>query len=161
MLCSLLLIFRFQSIDFPSELPNTCLFYNVYCFTLSICGSPKFNTVCTVRAPVFGRHQLFGTSEHYGKTHGSLLSGWMNYNYTSCRWFPTSSNIVITSITILTNQVWKLLIALFKVLNTGVFTVSLISCASNNYFFFFLLLPSPFLFLCLLPNSYSSHFLPP
>ena len=31
--------------------------------------------MCTVRAPVFGRHQFFGTSEHYGKAHGSLLSG--------------------------------------------------------------------------------------
>ena len=30
---------------------------------------------CTVRAPVFGRYQFFGTSEHYGKAHGSLLSG--------------------------------------------------------------------------------------
>ena len=49
----------------------------------------------TVRAPVFGRHQLFGTSEHYGKAHGSLLSWWMNYNYTGCCWFPTSSNILI------------------------------------------------------------------
>ena len=29
-----------------------------------------------------------------------------------------------TSITVLTNQVWKLLIALFKVPNTGVLTVS-------------------------------------
>ena len=28
-----------------------------------------------------------------------------------------------TSITVLTNQVWKLLIALFKVLNTGAFTI--------------------------------------
>ena len=49
----------------------------------------------TVRAPVFTRHQFFGTSEHYGKAHGSLLSGWMNYNYTACCWFPTSSNILI------------------------------------------------------------------
>ena len=49
----------------------------------------------TVRAPVFGRHQFFGTSEHYGKAHGSLLSGWMDYNYTACCWFPTSSNILI------------------------------------------------------------------
>ena len=49
----------------------------------------------TVRAPVFGRHQFFGTLEHYGKTHGSLLSRWMNYNYTACCWFPTSSNISI------------------------------------------------------------------
>ena len=50
---------------------------------------------CTVRAPVFGRHQFFGTSEHYGKAHGSLLSGWMNDNYTACCWFPTSNNILI------------------------------------------------------------------
>ena len=41
-----------------------------------------------VRAPVFDRHQFFGTSEHYGKAHGSLLSGWKNYNYTPCCWFP-------------------------------------------------------------------------
>ena len=27
----------------------------------------------TVRAPVFGRYQFFGTSEHYEKAHGSLL----------------------------------------------------------------------------------------
>ena len=32
-----------------------------------------------------------------------------------------------TSITVLTNQVWKLLIALFKVPNNGAFTVSLLS----------------------------------
>ena len=49
----------------------------------------------TVRAPVFGRHRFFGTSEHYRKAHGSLLSGSMNYNYTACCWFPTSSNILI------------------------------------------------------------------
>ena len=48
-----------------------------------------------VRAPVFGRHQFFGTSEHYGKAHGSVLFGWMNYEYTACCWFPTSSNILI------------------------------------------------------------------
>ena len=35
----------------------------------------QFAMVSTVRAPVFGRHQIFGTSEHYGKAHGSLLSG--------------------------------------------------------------------------------------
>ena len=57
----------------------------------------------TVRAPVFGRHQFFGTSEHYGKAHGSLLSGWMNYNYTACCWFPTSSNILI-----LPSQFWQI-----------------------------------------------------
>ena len=30
---------------------------------------------CIVRASVFGRHQFFGTSEHYRKAHGSLLFG--------------------------------------------------------------------------------------
>ena len=60
--------------------------------------------VCTVRTPVFGRHQFFGTSEHYGKAHGSLLSGWMNYNnYTACCWFPTSNNILI-----LPSQFWQI-----------------------------------------------------
>ena len=57
----------------------------------------------TVRAPAFGRHQFFGTSEHYGKTRGSLLSGWMNYNYTACCWFPTPSNILI-----LPSQFWQI-----------------------------------------------------
>ena len=67
----------------------------------SIYYAPNFERVegtvdsSTVRAPVFGRHQFFGTSEHYGKAHGSLLSGWMNYNYTACCWFPTSNNILI------------------------------------------------------------------
>ena len=56
-----------------------------------------------VRAPVFGRHQFFGTSEHYGKAHGSLFSGWMIYNYTACCWFPTSSNILI-----LPSQFWQI-----------------------------------------------------
>ena len=62
--------------------------------------SPLYSTV---RAPVFGRHQFFGTSEHYGKAHGILLSGWMNYNYTACRWFPTSSNSFI-----LPSQSWQI-----------------------------------------------------
>ena len=57
----------------------------------------------TVRAPVFGRYQFFGISEHYGKAHGSLLSWWMNYNYTGCCWFPTSSNILI-----LPSQFWQI-----------------------------------------------------
>ena len=56
-----------------------------------------------VRAPVFDRHQFFGTSEHYEKAHGSLLSGWMNYNYTVCCWFPTSSNILIPP-----SQFWQI-----------------------------------------------------
>ena len=62
---------------------------------------------CTVRAPVFGRHQFFGTSEHYGggggEAHGTLSSGWMNYNYTACCWFPTSNNILI-----LPSQFWQI-----------------------------------------------------
>ena len=57
----------------------------------------------TVRAPVFGRHQFFGTSELYGKAHGSLLSGWMNYNYTACCWFTASSNILV-----LPSQFWQI-----------------------------------------------------
>ena len=57
----------------------------------------------TVRAPVFGRHQFFGTSEHYGKANGSLLSWRMNYNYTASCWFPTSSNILI-----LPSQFWQI-----------------------------------------------------
>ena len=60
-------------------------------------------TVSTIRAPVFDRHQFFGTSAHYGKAHGSLLSGWMNYNDTACCWFPTSSNI-----SILPSQFWQI-----------------------------------------------------
>ena len=59
--------------------------------------------LCTVRAPVFGRHQFFGTSEQYGIAHGSLLSGWMNYTYTACCWFPTSSNVLI-----LPSQFWQI-----------------------------------------------------
>ena len=62
-----------------------------------------FHSKCTVRAPVFGRHQFFGTSEHYGKAHGSVVSGWMNYYYTACCWFPTSSNILI-----LPSQFWQI-----------------------------------------------------
>ena len=76
----------------------------------------------TVRAPVIGRHQFFGTSsEHYGKAHGRLLhvSGWMNYLH--CMLLVSYiQQYFNTSITVLTNQVWKLLIALFKVPNTDV-----------------------------------------
>ena len=57
----------------------------------------------TVRAPVVSRHQFFSTSEYYEKAHGSLLSGWMNYNHTACCWFPTSSNIII-----LPSQFWQI-----------------------------------------------------
>ena len=47
----------------------------------------------------------------------------VNYNYTAYCWFPTIQQYFNTSITVLTNQVWKLLIELFKVPNTGAFTV--------------------------------------
>ena len=47
----------------------------------------------------------------------------LHYNYTACCWFPTSSKYFNTSITVLTNQVWKLMIALFKVPNTGAFMI--------------------------------------
>ena len=57
----------------------------------------------TVRVPVFGRHQFFGTSEHYGKIHGRLLFGWMNNNYTACCWFHTFSNILILPL-----QFWQI-----------------------------------------------------
>ena len=63
----------------------------------------KKNMMVPVRAPVFGRHQFFGTSEHCRKAHGSLLSGWMNFNYTAYWWFPTSSNILI-----LPPQFWQI-----------------------------------------------------
>ena len=73
----------------------------------------------TVRAPVFGRHQFFGTSEYYWKAHGSLLSGWKNSLH--CMLLVSYiQQYFNTSITILANQVWKLLIALLTVLNTGV-----------------------------------------
>ena len=73
---------------------------NVSAAFVRICACAS---ICTVRAPVLGRHQFFGTSEHYGKAHGSLLSGWMIYNYTACCWFPTSSNILI-----LPSQFWQI-----------------------------------------------------
>ena len=109
-------IWRYErGISFKTPLNNECSRFLMMSITV-ITGS-------TVRAPVFDRHQFFGTSEHYGKAHGSLLSGWMNYNYTACCWFSTSSKYFNTSITALKNQVWKLLIALFKVPNTGALTV--------------------------------------
>ena len=46
---------------------------------------------------------VFGTSEHYGKANGSLLSRLMNYNYTACCWFATSNNILI-----LPSQFWQI-----------------------------------------------------
>ena len=49
----------------------------VKCITI---GWAWYTHVCTVRAPVFGAGtSYFGTSEHYGITHGSLLTSWMNY----------------------------------------------------------------------------------
>ena len=48
-----------------------------------------YRTGTSIRqAPVF-RHL-----RAYEKAHGSLLSRWINYNYTACCWFPTSSNIL-------------------------------------------------------------------
>ena len=89
-------------------LPGTGIAFTLSVFLLGRCiyillpGTRWYNC-STVRAPVFGRHQFFGTSEHYGNAHGSLLSGWMNYNYTACCWFPTSSNILI-----LPSQFWQI-----------------------------------------------------
>ena len=50
-----------------------------------------------------------------------------------------------TSITVLTNQVWKLLIALFKVPNTGAFTVLLeYSNRIDHHYFYWCILRSVF-----------------
>ena len=66
---------------------------------------------------------VFGTSEHY-VTYPWKFINWMNELYIHClllvSYIQQYFNI---SITVLTNQVWKLLIALFKVPNTGAFTV--------------------------------------
>ena len=77
--------------------------YRALIFRQRVSFDWQLHSSCTVRAPVFGRHQFFGTSEHYGKAHGSLLSGWINYNYTACSWFPTPSNILI-----LPSQFWRI-----------------------------------------------------
>ena len=37
-------------------------------------NGPSETGMYRIRAPVSGRHQFFGTSEHFGKAHGSLLS---------------------------------------------------------------------------------------
>ena len=92
--CQLFVVFLYQSHQIP---PSACCIMG----SLQYYASPK--QIITVRAPVFGRHQFFGTSEHYGKVHGSFLSWWMNYNYTACCWFPTSSNILI-----LPSQFWQI-----------------------------------------------------
>ena len=74
-----------------------CLFVSVFCLMvrclacstqiygpheahamLQVVGYAAFYSISlpfTVRAPVFGRHQFFGTSEQYGKAHGRSLSG--------------------------------------------------------------------------------------
>ena len=39
------------------------------------CFIKMLDLICLNEINLFGRHQFFGTSEHYGKTHGSLLSG--------------------------------------------------------------------------------------
>ena len=78
---------------------QTSTFGSVFSFLLAC----QRGWSCTVRAPVFGRHQFFGTSEHYGKAHGILLSGCVNYKYTAYCWLPTSSNILI-----LPSQFWQI-----------------------------------------------------
>ena len=88
----------------------------------------------TVRAPVFGRHQFSGTSEHFGKAHGSLLSGWRNYNYTACCWFPTSINILI-----LPSQFWQISFESYwlhwpnTLCSYGITHVSMCSCTYCMY----------------------------
>ena len=82
----------------------------------------RFWISCTVRAPVLGRHQFFGTSEHYGKAHGSLLSGWMNYDYTACCWFPTSNNILT-----LPSQFWQIGALFYKGLRLIVWWISIVA----------------------------------
>ena len=90
-----------------------CLFIHLQLFL-----SWKYHKGTSIRqAPVF-RHL-----RDYGKAHGSLLSGWVNYNYTCMLLVSYIQQYFNTFITVLTNQVWKLLIALFKVPNTGAFTV--------------------------------------
>ena len=90
--------FSSQDFDFMTDVKSSHLHWivdaNGSVFApLPLSAFRKLSSICTIRAPVFGWHQFFGTSEHYGKAHGSLLYGWMNYNYTACCWFPTSSNI--------------------------------------------------------------------
>ena len=79
----------------------------------------------TVRAPVFGRHQFFGTLRALRKSPWKFII-WMNELKLGLHCMLLVSYIkqyFNTSITVLTNQVWKLLIGLFKVPNTGAFTV--------------------------------------
>ena len=57
-----------------------------------------YHTGTSIRqAPVFQHFRALR------KSPWSLLSGWMNYNYTACCWFPTSSNILI-----LPSQFWQI-----------------------------------------------------
>ena len=95
-LCFLFALITWIQIVLITLCPNNSLILHIQEFR-------SISWPSTVRAPVFGRHQVFGTSEHYGKAHGSLLSGWMNYYYTACCWFPTSSNILILPL-----QFWQI-----------------------------------------------------
>ena len=71
---------------------------------VKIWAACPYMVASTVRAPVFGRHQFIDTLiRALWKSPWSLLSGWMNYNYTACCWFPTSSNILI-----LPSQFWQI-----------------------------------------------------
>ena len=101
-----------------------------------------FNSVytCTVRAPVFGRHQyLLAPQSISEKLMEVYLSGWMNYNYTACCYVSYIQQYFNTSITVLTNQLLKVTDVLFKVPNAGAFTyfamyqyTCTVSCMSHH-----------------------------
>ena len=83
-LCSLFPLITWIQIVLITLCPNNSLILHIQEFR-------SISWPSTVRAPVFGRHQFFGTSEHYRKAHGSLLFGWIDYNYrkgTSIRQAP-------------------------------------------------------------------------
>ena len=74
------------------------------CLSLPILGVNTWNMNSIYRkGTIIRQAPVFRHLEHYGKAHGSLLSGWMNYNYIACCWFPTSSNIFI-----LPSQFWQI-----------------------------------------------------
>ena len=71
------------------------------------------------QAPVFRQIRALGKSpSEYS------LSGWMNYNYSACCWFPTSSNILILPCQSSDKSGLKVTdCTTVKVPNTGAFTV--------------------------------------
>ena len=66
-------------------------FHKVFCLVIWY-RKPKGTSIR--QAPVF---------RHLRALRKSPLSGWMNYNYTACCWFPISSNILI-----LPSQFWQI-----------------------------------------------------